>query len=146
MAGDFRTIKGVIESSIISKADEKQIRVCVEDTGDLVKSDFSVMTLVDAFDQENPFILFSVEDDDKRKLTVGPGVSRIHGSIIFTLYSPKGQANTEGAKMSDFIYDNFHATRVGDSLIRNARRIGSYKLGGWNIKTLQVSFENTVNP
>lgn len=145
MAGDFRTIKGLLEAAIISTAETKHIRVCVEDTGDLVTDDFSVSNLVDAFEQESPFILFEVEDDQKKKLVVGPGVSRLFGSVVFTLYSPKGQANTGGAQLSDFIYDHFHSTRIGDTLIRDVRRIGGYKIGGWNTKILQVSFEHTVN-
>lgn len=146
MAGDFAKIKSVVESEIMLVADQKHVRACVEDTGDLVKSDFTVSNLDDAFEQENPFITFSVEDDEKRNLVVGKGASRIYGSIIFTLFSPKGQGNTAGAKLSDFVYDNFHATRVGDTLLRDVRRIGGYKLGGWNTKVLQVSFEHTVSP
>ncbi|AHI61263.1 hydrophobe/amphiphile efflux-1 (HAE1) family transporter [Vibrio phage SHOU24] len=146
MAGEFLKIKSVIEQAIISKANQEHVRVCVEDTGDLVNDDFNVSNLVDAFDQEYPFISFSVEDDQKRKLVVGKGASRIYGSIILTLYAPKGQANTGGAKLSDFVYDNFHSTRVGDTLLRDVRKLSDYKLGGWNTKVLQVSFEHTVNP
>lgn len=146
MAGDFLKVKSVIESEVISKADQEHVRVCVEDTGDMVKLDFTTSNLDDAFEQEHPFISFSVEDDEKRNLVVGKGASRIYGSIVLTLYSPKGQGNTGGAKLSDFVYDNFHATRVGSTLLRDVRRIGGYKLGGWNTKVLQVSFEHTVSP
>lgn len=145
MADDFSKIKTTLESAIIMEADAKKIRHCVEDTGDLVKSDFTVSELVDAFEQDHPFFLFEVEDDAKRRISVGPYLDRIYGSVVFTVYSPSGQANTGGAAITDLIYDKFQATRISDILLRNVRKIGGYKFEGWNTKVLQVSFEKNVS-
>lgn len=145
MADDFSNIKTTLEAAVIMEADAKKIRHCVADAGDLVKSDFTVFELVDAFEQDHPFFLFEVDDDAKRRISVGPYLDRIYGSIIFTIYSPSGQANTGGAAITDLIYDKFQATRVSDIVLRNVRNIGKYNLEGWNTKVLQVSFEKNVS-
>lgn len=145
MTDEFSKIKAKLESAIIMEADTKKIRHCVEDTGDLVKSDFAVSQLVDAFEQDYPFFLFEVEDDAKRRISVGPYLDRIFGSIIFTVYSPSGQANVGGASITDLVYDKFQATRIDDIILRDVRKIGSYKLEGWNTKVLQVSFQKNVS-
>lgn len=145
MADDFSRIKTALESAVIIEADTAKVRHCVEDAGDLVKSNFTVSELVDAFEQDHPFFLFEVEDDAKRRISVGPYLDRIYGSVVFTVYSPSGQANTGGAAITDLVYDKFQATRIGGIRLRDARKIGSYKIEGWNIKVLQVSFEKNVS-
>lgn len=145
MAKDFSAIKASLESAIIMEADAGKIRHCVNNAGDLVKSNFTVHELVDAFEQDHPFFLFEVEDDAKRRISVGPYLDRIYGSVVFTIYSPDGQANSGGAVITDLIYDKFQATRINDIILRNARTIGKYNLEGWNTKVLQVSFEKNVS-
>lgn len=145
MADDFSNIKTTLESAVIMQADISKIRHCVEDAGDLVKSDFTLSELVDAFEQDHPFFLFQVEDDSKRRISVGPYLDRIFGSIVLTVYSPSGQANTGGAAITDFVYDKFQATNIDGIRLRDVRKIGSYKIEGWNTKVLQVSFEKNVS-
>lgn len=142
MAILFSDVKKGIEVAVIMAADENKIPHCVEGTGDLIKSG---KNFVDAFEYEHDWFMFSVEEDALNKITVGSGVSRIYGSLVFTVYSPNGQGGSGGAKITDFIYSNLHASRIERTLLRNVRTIGKFNLKGWKAKILQVSFEHTVS-
>lgn len=142
MLNSFSEVKKAIEVAVIMEANAVPIPHCVEDTGDLIKvgSEF-----IDAFDSTTDWFMFSVEEELKKKITVGKGASRIYGSIFFTVYCPRGQANVGGAAITDFVYEHFHATTLNNIRLRDARTISKYKLKGWDSKTLQVSFEINVN-
>lgn len=143
---NFSDVKKSIETDIITKAKVAEVLYCVDDTGDMleIESDGTV-ELVEAFSSKHPWFMVEVVDDNLKKITVGKGLSRVYGSILFTVYSPSGQGGSGGAKITDFIYNNFHANRVDNTLLRNVRTMGKFKLPGWTAKILQVSFEHNVN-
>lgn len=141
MAGSFEEAKKAIEVAVIMAANDVPIPHCVEDAGDIIKVDSS---FVDAFSSEVDWFMFSVEDEDKKRITVGKILDRIYGSLTFTVYSPTGQAGSGGAKITDFIYKNFQATRLENILMRDVKTINKFKLQGWTVKVLQVSFQLNV--
>ena len=141
MATNFSEAKTELETLVIARAIVANLPHCVENTGDLIKVGGQ---LIDGFRSTEDWFMFSVDDDSRDNITVGGGLKRIYGSLFFTAYSPKGQASTGGAKITDFIYENFQGVRIGNILLRNARKISEYKLEGWDAKTLQVSFQFNV--
>lgn len=141
MAASFEDAKKAIEVAVIMAANDVPIPHCVEDTGDIIKVGLG---FVDAFSTHVDWFMFSVEDDDKKGITVGNTLSRIYGSLTFTVYSPTGQAGSGGAKITDFIYKNFQATRLENILLRDVKTINKFKLQGWTVKVLQVPFQFNV--
>lgn len=141
MADSFEGAKKAIEVAIIMAANAVPIPHCVEDAGDIIKVGGE---FIDAFSTDVDWFMFSVEDEDKKGITVGNTLNRIYGSVTFTVYSPVGQAATGGAKITDFVYKNFQATRLENILMRNVKTISKFKLQGWTVKVLQVPFQFNV--
>lgn len=141
MAASFEDAKRAIEVATIMAANDVPIPHCVEDAGDIIKVGEE---FVDAFSTDVDWFMFSVEDEDKKGITVGNTLSRIYGSITFTIYSPTGQAGSGGAKITDFVYKNFHAKRLENILMRNVKTLNKFKLHGWTVKVLQVPFQFNV--
>lgn len=139
----FASIKRDLEVDVKALADAVKVPFCVDGTGDLVR-DFSSGGLVDAFSQPHPFFILSVKNEHFKRIAIGVKVSRILGSMEITIYSPSGQANTGGANVSDFVYNNLHAKRVGLIRLRDVRTVADYDIAGWKVTVLQVSFQKNV--